>query len=52
MGDMGANKTALVPIGEVFSDLPGTGQARHHFTQADQVDQLVRAGNRIGQNKD
>ena len=39
----------LVPIGEAFSDLLGpvkairdaTPQARHHFTQADQVNQLV-----------
>ena len=41
----------LVPIGEVFSDLGGpvkaireaSPQAQHHFTLADQVDQLVRA---------
>ena len=41
----------LVPIGEVFSDLGGpvkaireaSPQARHHFTQADQVNQLVGA---------
>ena len=41
----------LVPIGEVISDLGGlvpaireaTPQALHHFTQADQVNQLVRA---------
>ena len=41
----------LVPIGEVFSGLGGpvkaireaTPQARHHFTQADQVHQLVAA---------
>ena len=41
----------LVPIGEVVADLDGpvkaileaSPQARHHFTQADQVDQLVRA---------
>ena len=40
----------LIPIGEVFSDLGGPGkalqaspQARHHFTQADQVNQLVGA---------
>ena len=40
-----------VPIGEVFGGLNGpvkalreaTPQARHHFTQADQVDQLVSA---------
>ena len=41
----------LVPIGEVIADLPGpvkaireaTPQALHHFTQADQVNQLVGA---------
>ena len=41
----------LVPIGESFDRLSGpvqalrdaTPQARHHFTQADQVDQLVSA---------
>ena len=41
----------LVPIGEVLADLAGpvkalreaTPQARHHFTQADQVNQLVSA---------
>ena len=40
----------LVPIGEVVSGLPGPFQAlrrdppaRHHFTVADQVDQLVAA---------
>ena len=41
----------LVPIGEVVSDLPGpvkaireaSPQAVHHFTLADQVDQLVTA---------
>ena len=41
----------LVPIGEVIADLPGpvkairdaSPQARHHFTQADQVNQLVSA---------
>ena len=41
----------LVPIGEAFSGLDGpvkaireaTPQARHHFTQADQVNQLVSA---------
>ena len=40
----------LVPIGEVIADLPGPVQAliasrstQHHFTLADQVDQLVRA---------
>ena len=41
----------LVPIGEVLADLAGpvkalreaSPQARHHFTQADQVNQLVSA---------
>ena len=41
----------LVPIGEVIADLPGlvqaireaSPQARHHFTQADQVFQFVSA---------
>ena len=42
----------LVPIGEVFSDLDAgpvkairetSPQARHHFTRADQVNQLVGA---------
>ena len=40
---------ALVPIGEVIADLPDSvqairddsPQARNHFTQADQVNQLV-----------
>ena len=41
----------LVPIAEAFSDLSGPAaalrdaspQARHHFTRADQVNQLVEA---------
>ena len=41
----------LVPIGEALADLDGTvkelreasPQARHHFTQADQVHQFVSA---------
>ena len=41
----------LVPIGEALADLPGPVQAirktpppaRHHFTVADQVNQLVSA---------
>ena len=41
----------LVPIGDVLSDLGGpvkaarnaSPQAQHHFTQADQVEQLVKA---------
>ena len=44
-------KQGLVPIGEVFGGLDGpvkalaksSPQARHHFTQADQVNQLVGA---------
>ena len=44
-------RNSLVPIGEVFSGLPApvkaireaTPQARHHFTLADQVNQLVGA---------
>ena len=44
-------RNGLVPIGEVFSDLDGpvkklrdaSPQAVHHFTQADQVNQLVGA---------
>ena len=48
---MARKRDGLVPIGEVFSDLDGpvaairdaSPQARHHFTQADQVNQLVGA---------
>ena len=48
---MARKRDGLVPIGEVFSDLGGpvkaireaSPQARHHFTQADQVNQLVGA---------
>ena len=44
-------KQGLVPIGEALADLGGTvkairevsPQARHRFTQADQVNQLVSA---------
>ena len=44
-------RSSLVPVGEALADLPGpvqalreaTPQALHHFTQADQVNQLVRA---------
>ena len=44
-------KQGLVPIGEALADLPGpvkairndSPQARHHFTLADQVNQLVSA---------
>ena len=45
------HKDGLAPIREAFSDLPGpvqalreaSPQARHHFTQVDQVNQLVGA---------
>ena len=48
---MQRKQDGLVPIGEAFGVLDGpvkaireaTPQALHHFTQADQVDQLVRA---------
>ena len=48
---MQRNREGLVSIGEAFSGLGGpvqairdaTPQARHHFTQADQVNQLVSA---------
>ena len=46
---MARKRDGLVPIGEVFSDLDGpvkelrgaSPQAVHHFTQVDQVNQLV-----------
>ena len=48
---MNRTRDKLVPITETFSDLDGPvkktlhppPQAKHHFTQADQVDQLVGA---------
>ena len=48
---MQRQRDGLVPIGEALADLGGpvkaireaSPQARHHFTQADQVDQLVTA---------
>ena len=49
---MERKRDGLVPIGDAFSDLDdgpwqalreASPQARHHFTQADQVNQLVRA---------
>ena len=48
---MQRQRNGLVPIGDALSDLGGTVQAlretpppaRHHFTQADQVNQLVSA---------
>ena len=48
---MQRKRNGLVPVGEVIADLPGpvqairdaSPQARHHFTQADQVNQLVSA---------
>ena len=48
---MSRKQNSLIPIGEVIADLPGaalaireaTPQALHHYTRADQVNQLVRA---------
>ena len=48
---MRRKRDGLVPIGEAFSELDGpegktlqlSPQARRHFTQADQVEQLVGA---------
>ena len=48
---MQRHRGELVPIGEALADLPGpvkaireaTPPALHHFTQADQVNQLVTA---------
>ena len=49
---MQSKRDGLVPIGEVFSDLDAgpvktlreaSPQARHHFTQADQVNALIEA---------
>ena len=47
---MQRQRSELVPIGDALADLPGPVQAlipsrstQHHFTLADQVDQLVRA---------
>ena len=48
---MARKQDGLVPVAEALADLDGpvkaileaSPQARHHFTQADQVDQLVRA---------
>ena len=48
---MQRQRDGLVSIGEALADLPGpvqaiceaTPQAVHHFTQADQVNQLVSA---------
>ena len=48
---MQPKRDGLIPIGEALADLPGPIQAirktpppaRHHFTQADQVHQLVSA---------
>ena len=48
---MHRKRDGLVPVAEVLSDLNGpvaairdaSPQARHHFTQADQVNQLVEA---------
>ena len=47
---MQSKRDGLIPIGEALADLPGPVQAlipsrstQHHFTQADQVNQLVSA---------
>ncbi len=48
---MQRKRDSLIPVAEAFSGLDGpvkalrdaSPQALHHFTQADQVDQLVRA---------
>ena len=50
MKTMQRQRGELVPVGEVIADLPGPVQAlipsrstQHHFTLADQVNQLVSA---------
>ena len=51
---MQRQRDGLVPIGEAFGDLDGpvkaireaSPQARHHFTQADQVNHPTRPGPR------
>ena len=47
---MQSKRDGLIPIGEALADLPGPVQAlipsrstQHHFTLADQVNQLVEA---------
>ena len=40
---MQRKRDSLVPIAEAWADLPGPVQAQRHFTQADQVNQLVAA---------
>ena len=40
---MQSKRGELVPIGEVIADLDGPAPARHSFTVADQVEQLVTA---------
>ena len=53
---MQRQRDGLVPIGEALADLPGpvqaireaSPQALHHFTQADQVNQLACRGQRSG----
>ena len=40
---MQREQDGLVPIGDALSGTGGPVQAQHHFTQADQVDQLVSA---------
>ena len=52
---MARKRNGLVPVGETSGSLDGpvkaihdtSPQARHHFTQADQVNQLVSASERI-----
>ena len=58
MGEEGIarKRDGLVPVGEVIADLPGpvqairdaSPQAVHHFTQADQVNQLAKASAATG----
>ena len=40
---MAQKRDSLVRIGEVIANLDGPAQARHSFTVADQVNQLVSA---------
>ena len=53
---MARKRDGLVPVGEVIADLDGpvkeireaSPQALHHFTQADQVNQLAKASAATG----
>ena len=40
---MQSKRGGLVPIGKTLGKRPGPVQARHHFTQGDQVNLLVNA---------